>query len=135
MASFFLRAGEGQYELHEPRDLARLLVTMARNKLASSARNLLSEKRDSHRREVDVHSLEMAPDISETPSSAITMLELVAKARGQLTEEERAIADLRGENKSWDEIAEALGGTPQSRRMQLSRALDRVTASLGINDN
>ncbi len=134
MASFFLRASDGQYELHAPADLVRLLVSMARNKLASSARKLLSEKRDGHRRDVDDMVLEQIPEFTDTPSQAVTILELVAKAREQLSAEECTMADLRSQHKSWDEIAQILGGTAQSRRMQLARAFDRVTASLGIGD-
>ncbi len=52
-ASFFLRAVDGQFDLHEPQDLIRLLVTMTRNKIASSARKFLSDKRDGARRDAD----------------------------------------------------------------------------------
>src|SRR6516225_6737145 len=38
MASFFVRAASGQYELEKPEQLLRLLVVMARNKLASQSR-------------------------------------------------------------------------------------------------
>ena len=135
MASFFLRAGDGQYELHEPTDLVRLLVSMARNKLASGARKLLSDKRDGHRRDVESPILEQIPDFTDTPSQAVGILELVAKARQQLSQEELAISELRSQKKSWEEIAQVLGGTAQGRRMQLTRAFDRVTTALGIDDN
>lgn len=134
MASFFLRAGDGQYELKEPADLVRLLVSMARNKLASGARKLLSKKRDGQRQELESPLLEQIPDCSDTPSKAVAMLELVAKARSQLSEDERAMSDLRSQGKSWEEIALQLGGTAQSRRMQFSRAMDQVTAALGLED-
>src|SRR5438046_943040 len=38
LANFFLRASAGQLDLDEPRDLVRLLVTMARNKVIDKAR-------------------------------------------------------------------------------------------------
>src|SRR6266404_4654229 len=38
MASFFVRAALGQYELDAPEQLLKLLATMARNKLADHAR-------------------------------------------------------------------------------------------------
>jgi DNA-directed RNA polymerase specialized sigma24 family protein len=38
LASFFVRAAAGQYDLHQPRDLKVLLVRMAHNKVASQAR-------------------------------------------------------------------------------------------------
>ena len=34
----------------------------------------------------------------------------------------------------WAEIARQLGGTPDGRRMQLTRALDRVSGELGLED-
>ncbi len=72
---------------------------MARNKLASGSRKLLSAKRDGNRDEFSAPNLELVAESSETPSHALSMLELVHKAREQLTEEERAIADLRGQGK------------------------------------
>ena len=38
MASFFVRAAAGQYELRGPRDLVKLLAAMARRKLAFQVR-------------------------------------------------------------------------------------------------
>src|SRR4029077_17738171 len=38
LASFFLRAAAGQYDLHDPAQLVALLTKMARNKLAMHAR-------------------------------------------------------------------------------------------------
>jgi RNA polymerase sigma-70 factor (ECF subfamily) len=133
MASFFLRAGKGEYELNEPKDLIRLLVTMARNKLASGARKLLSEKRDGKRREVEDPILSEIPAYTDTPSRAVEMLELIEEAKRRMTGEEQALAEMRSQGKSWDEIASAVGGSAQARRMQLARALDRVTESLGID--
>jgi RNA polymerase sigma factor (sigma-70 family) len=130
MASFFLRGSE--FELQEPKDLVRLLVTMARNKLASSARRVLAQKRDGQRRDVDAPLLNQVADGSDTPSRIVSMLELIAEAKKKLTPEEQQLVDLRSDGKSWDEIAAELGGTAQARRMQLARAMERVTESLGI---
>src|SRR5215470_11467705 len=38
LASFFVRVAAGQYELERPEQLVRLLVTIARNKVAFQAR-------------------------------------------------------------------------------------------------
>jgi RNA polymerase sigma factor (sigma-70 family) len=130
MASFFLRGSE--FELQEPNDLVRLLVTMARNKLASSARRVLAQKRDGQRRDVDAPLLNQVADGSDTPSRIVSMLELIAEAKKKLTPEEQQLVDLRNDGKSWDEIAAELGGTAQARRMQLARAMERVTESLGM---
>jgi RNA polymerase sigma factor (sigma-70 family) len=135
MASFFVRASGGQYELQEPNDLVRLLVSMAKNKLASSARKQLSQKRDGQRRDVEDQVLNQAMDRSDSPSLDVSMRELIDEARRRLTGEEAAIADLRNLGKTWDEIAQELGGNAQARRMQLARAMDRVSASLGLDSD
>src|SRR4051794_842830 len=49
LKSFFVRTAAGQYDLDEPAQLVRLLVTMARNKLASEARRQHRQKRDQRR--------------------------------------------------------------------------------------
>ena len=49
LASFFVRAAVGEYDLESPEQLVRLLMTMARNKLASRARQERSQRRDVRR--------------------------------------------------------------------------------------
>jgi len=51
MASFFVRAALGQYELNSPDQLLRLLATMARNKLANHAHSQRAARRDVRRTE------------------------------------------------------------------------------------
>lgn len=134
-ASFFLRAVGGQFDLNEPQDLVRLLVTMTRNKIASSARKLLSDKRDGARRDADTQTFLQHPAQEDSPSQVVSFRELLELARQHLSEEERAMAELRQEGLSWDEIARRLGGQSQARRMQFSRALERVATELDLGPN
>src|SRR4051794_18904956 len=46
LASFFVRAAAGQYALDRPEQLVRLLVTIARNKVAGEARRQHAQRRD-----------------------------------------------------------------------------------------
>jgi hypothetical protein len=46
-----------------------------------------------------------------------------------------SLADLRGQGHDWAEIALQLGGTPDGRRMQLTRALNRVGDALGLESS
>ena len=48
-ASFFVRAALGQFELSDPSQLLRLLVSMSRKKLADHARKETAERRDYRR--------------------------------------------------------------------------------------
>src|ERR1700681_1129920 len=49
LASFFIRAAAGAYDLHEPRQLAALPVKMAQNKWAIHARREYRQGRDIRR--------------------------------------------------------------------------------------
>src|ERR1051325_9878786 len=49
LASFFVRAASGQYDLREPAQLVALLTQMARNKLAMRARGEYQQRRDIRR--------------------------------------------------------------------------------------
>ena len=49
LASFFVRAAAGQYDLDQPGQLVQLLVKIAQNKVASAARREFSQRRDGRR--------------------------------------------------------------------------------------
>jgi RNA polymerase sigma-70 factor (ECF subfamily) len=133
LGSFFLRAAAGQYDLEQPEQLVRLLVTMARNKLASAARGQHRQRRD-QRRESAGGAEELAglADPRPGPEESVAGAELLRRFRDALSAEERQLVDLRGEGLAWADVAARLGGTAQARRMQLARAVDRVARELGI---
>jgi RNA polymerase sigma factor (sigma-70 family) len=132
LASFFVRVAAGQYHLERPEQLVRLLVTIARNKVASQARRQQAQRRD-QRRDVAVDREGWEPAGAEpSPSRVVSGRELLAELRRRLTPEELRVADLRAEGRQWAEIAAALGGTAQARRRQLARALDRVAAQVDL---
>jgi RNA polymerase sigma-70 factor (ECF subfamily) len=130
LASFFVRAAAGQYDLAEPSQLIRLLVAMARNKLAMQVRRQRSARRD-HRRNEGLGEAE-PPAADRSPSQVVAGRELLAELRQRLTEEERRLADLRTGGLAWAEVAAEMGGTAQARRKQFERALDRVARELGL---
>ena len=135
LASFFVRAATGEYDLEGPDQLVRLLVTMARNKLASRARQEHRQRRDSRRvAATDPAVLDEVADREPSPSDVLSRRELLERMRALLTDEEREIANLRGQGLAWDKIAERLGGSGQARRMQLSRGIERVGRELGLDD-
>ena len=135
LASFFVRAATGEYDLEQPEQLVRLLVTMARNKLASKARQEHRQRRDSRRvAATDPSALDKVADREPSPSDILSHRELLERMRALLTDEEREIANLRGQGLAWDQVAERLGGSGQARRMQLSRGIERVGRELGLDD-
>jgi RNA polymerase sigma factor (sigma-70 family) len=134
LASFFVRAAAGQYDLDDPEQLVKLLVSMACKKLAFQARKQHAQRRDSRRVAGSDPAELQAADGGPSPSQVAAGRELLHEVRRRLSEEERQLADLRGQGCGWAEIAERFGGTPQARRMQLSRAVDRVAGELGLDE-
>jgi RNA polymerase sigma-70 factor (ECF subfamily) len=131
MASFFVRAAAGEYDLEQPDQLLRLLVVMTRHKLANQVRRNRADCRDYRRLEArDPSYLEGRSAAVPSPSRLVAGRELLNEFRRRLSEEERLLADLRAQGCEWAEIATKLGGTPQGRRKQLSRAIERVEQQL-----
>lgn len=132
LASFFLRAAAGQFDLGEPKQLVKLLVGIARNKVAFQARKEQAQCRDNRRMAaVDLHDLAVAA-ADPSPSAVVAGAELLQAFRDKLAPEERQLADLRAQGYGWAEIAAEVGGTAEARRMQFTRALDRVARQLGL---
>ena len=73
-------------------------------------------------------------DGQPSPSEILSRRELLERMRASLTDEERDIADLRGQGLPWEQVAERLGGSGQARRMQLTRGIERVGRELGLED-
>jgi len=134
LASFFVRAGLGQFNLENPSDLLALLVRMAHNKVVNQVRYHGRARRDVHRVEADGERLEQLTAGTD-PQRVAAGRELLDAVRGEMTAEERAIADLRGAGCTWAEVAEQLGGTAEARRKQFDRTLSRVSAHLGIDED
>lgn len=134
LGSFFVRAASGQYDLEQPAQLLPLLMGMARNKLAFAARKNRAQRRDS-RRLSTTGVEELGLDAREaSPSRVAEGRELLREVQKRLTPEERQLADRRSQGEEWAVIAAELGGTTDGRRMQLTRALDRVTRQLGLDE-
>ena len=133
LGSFFVRAALGQFELDKPDQLLKLLVTMARNRLTNHALQAQAARRDYRRTEsVPPGSHEVA-DPGPSPSEVVAGKELLQAFRSRLSEDEKQLAEQRALGRSWKEIAAELGGNPDSLRMQLSRAVDRVAQEMRLD--
>jgi RNA polymerase sigma factor (sigma-70 family) len=133
LASFFLRAATGQYDLNQPAQLLRLLAVMARNKVASQARTSYVMRREPPLFGAkDASTAALAP--GPGPDHQAAWKDLLQEVRGRLSDDERRLADRRAERREWSEIATELGGSPEALRKQLARALDRVSHQLGLDE-
>jgi len=133
LASFFARAAVGAFDLGEPQQLIRLLVGMARKKVAQQARHHQRQRRDVRRVGEGSLEIENAAGPVQTPSRLASGRELLEKFRELLSDEERQIVDLRAQGSDWAAVAAELGGTPEARRKQLARAVTRAENDLGLD--
>jgi RNA polymerase sigma factor (sigma-70 family) len=133
MASFFVRAAVGEFDLDDPNQLIRLLVGMARNKLAERVRHHHRQSRDVRRAQAIDPEDQNSVAEDESPSETVSGRELLDKFRERLGEEEKRIAELRSQGLDWVAVASELGGTPEARRKQLTRAVARVGHELGLD--
>ena len=125
LASFFLRAVSGQYELQQSNQLHRLLAVMARNKLASQARHSYVARRDHESLRSGLTGSEHLPAPDPEPSQAVAESDLCGAVLGSLSEDERQLADRRARD-------DELGGNPDNLRKKLARALNRAARRLGV---
>ena len=134
LASFFVRAALGQYELRTPEQLLRLLASIARNKVTNQANRQIAQRRD-HRRDIAIgDDAGQLPGRASDPSEQASAKELLQKVRDQLDPEECHLAEQRALGRGWTELAEELGSTAQALRKKLSRAVDRVLSELGLEE-
>ncbi len=138
LAGFFVRTAAGQYDIQTPEELLRLLTTMARNRVIDWARRTQAERRDG-RREVPLEDEQgRGPQIAvggPSPASVLVNRELIEQVRSRLSAEELRVMEQRADGMGWNEIAASLGEQPNSVRMRLTRALDRVAAELGLEQS
>ena len=134
LASFFVRAASGQYELETPQQLLKLLAVMARNKVKNHALHQRAARRDYQRLQKGSLKDMDCVDPGASPSQVVANRELLDEFRRRLSDEERRLADQRAQGRPWTEIAAEMGGSPDGLRMRLHRAIERVTQELGLEE-
>jgi RNA polymerase sigma-70 factor (ECF subfamily) len=134
LANFFVRVAAGQFDLDQPEQLLKLLVTMARNKLKDQARKHRAERRDQRRLQDGSPALEAVADGGPTPSGIVAGQEILQEMRKQLSDEERFLADQRALGREWADIAAERHEQPDALRKRLARAVDRVARQLGLDE-
>ncbi len=132
MGNFFVRVTAGQFELDRPEQLLKLLVTMARNRLTDHALRQQAARRDQRRTVSAAAGGGEFIDPGPSPSDVVVGEELLEAFRSRLSVEERHLADQRVLGRPWAEIAAEAGGKPDTLRVQLERAVSRITRELRL---
>jgi RNA polymerase sigma-70 factor (ECF subfamily) len=133
LASFFVRAAAGQYDLHNPQQLVALLTRMAHNKVAMHARHQYRQRRDVRRvSRLDDPVHELAATAPGPVRHAVGR-DLLRKVFAMMDPPIREMVEYRAQGSEWQEIADRLGGTADSRRKQFQRAIDRIAGILNLD--
>jgi RNA polymerase sigma-70 factor (ECF subfamily) len=142
MASFFVRAALGQFDLETPDQLLRLLATMTRNKLIGQVKGQAAARRDFRRLTgaqaagdgETGNEIAQIPGRYPTPSRDVAARELLEEALRRLSPDEKKILDFREQGEQWAQIATELGSSPEALRKRFDRAVDRVALELGLDE-
>jgi len=131
LGNFFVRAAAGQFDIDEPQQLLKLLVTMARNRLRDHARRPINRTPPAAE---PSGVLNAAEGREETPSQIVAFEDLLLAVRGQFSASERYLADQRAQGRSWPALAAELHSTPEALRKQLARAVERAARTIGLEE-
>lgn len=123
LAWFFLKDAAKKYDLAAPDNLRRLFMVMVRNRVFYHARR----QRTAKQTEPFPEGL-AGPD--PPPDQAVIEKDLWATIYSRLTAEEADLARRRIGGATWQEIAAAVGGSPDTLRIQLARATRRLAKTL-----
>src|SRR5271166_3309857 len=125
LAWFFLKDAANRYDLSSPENLCKLFRVMVRNRVFYHVRQCKNEKRS----QSIVDELQ-SPDVP--PDQILAEKDMREAIVRRLTPEEADLAQRRLNGASWEDICSAVGGTPDARRMQLSRATKRLASELSL---
>src|SRR5260370_13938854 len=107
---------------------------MDRNKVTNHALKEQAARRDQRRLEkggLDESALVAA---GPTPSQLVADQELLREFRKRLSEDERRLADQRAQGRARAAIAPEGASNARTLRMQLTRAIDRVSRELQLEE-
>jgi DNA-directed RNA polymerase specialized sigma24 family protein len=135
--TFTQHATAGQCHPGTSAELAKLLRTMALNKLHDLARKEFAARRD-HRRVVGGSQghdeLGRTMDGGSSPSKHVEMTDLLERFRAALAGWARPIHEWRAQGWTWDEIGRELGQPPHAIRVRFARETQRVAGLLGLEE-
>ena len=117
-----------------PDDALAYVLRAIDNQVLDTFRRLARQCRDFRRNEpVPVDELSVA-NRGNSPSQIALHREVIARIKDLLNEEDALAVSMMLENRDWNEIGESLGVRPDTVRMRVRRALDRVREEIGFRD-
>jgi DNA-directed RNA polymerase specialized sigma24 family protein len=117
-------------ELHTPAQLAGYLARAVEHKVQKKARRSIAQRRDI-RRVIPVNvDVEQLPAATNDPAETLARDELLAMIRGQMSDEDWSVWQMRLSGQHWSEIAARLHREPDALRIHFARVLSRIRREL-----
>ena len=115
-------------------DVLAYVLQAIDHQVLDTFRTLARQCRDFRR--VDSMSIEetQRADRHTSPSQIALRREVLDKVREMLSDEDRQALEMMLENPDWNEIGNALGMRPDTARMRVRRAIQRVREEIGASD-
>lgn len=125
--TFFRRAADGQFRIDGSKDLWRLLCAITLTKVREKARYHLRQRRG-FQHEVALSDEGGLAAGAPAPDEQAAFVQLFEQTLAELDEEERRIVDLRLQDRTHGEIADALQCSERTVRRILARMKHRFAA-------
>lgn len=144
LCDFFARYEQGSYQLSDEVQLRALLARITTSRLLYHWERHRTAKRDlrrleehgAHENGVREHGAHenvlgsVAVTGQPSPSEVLAGRELMEEFRRRFSADEWTIVQLRNDGESWKAISENIGRSPDTLRMQFTRAVTRVAQEL-----
>ncbi|TWU51073.1 hypothetical protein Poly51_43670 [Rubripirellula tenax] len=104
------------------------------NQVIDTFRTLARQCRDFRRNESSPPEEMAIASAARTPSQIAIRREVMDRIRRMLGEEDSLAVDLMLENRDWNEIGDAIGLKPDTARMRIRRALEKVRREMNVSD-
>jgi RNA polymerase sigma factor (sigma-70 family) len=127
MRRFFDHVGDANTPADNPATLLNWLLEVARNRLREQHRRERASKRGGGRlREVDPTALDRLAGDNPNIEARTADRELLAWLMGQMTPDQRLVAERRAAGEEWAEIARDNGTTAEAMRKRYRRGLEAL---------
>lgn len=121
-------------EITSPDEVLRYVLRAVDNQVLDTFRRLARQCRDFRRTEASPESLGIEPTqrdpTANTASQIAVRREVIAAIKSNLSEDDIRAIDMMLENRDWNEIGLELGIPPDTARMRVRRAIDRVRGQI-----
>lgn len=134
-ASFLLRLSAGEYEIDSQEGMRKLLYGIAKNKFLMIQRREQTKKRCRKLTQSLSTMDEVEADRTGLSVTRFDNLDLLNSVAQRFMPDERELFELRSTGLTWSDIADRTGESPELLRKRLSRAVQRISVELGLEDD